>query len=119
MIINMKLISVIFLLSFLLMSCTTSPPRQVSNICSIFDEKSSWYKVAKKSERGSPIPVMMAIMNQESSFVSKARPPRTKILWVIPGPRKSSAYGYLIGMILLMLSTLLVGTISKQIKRIM
>ncbi|MCV6625470.1 MAG: hypothetical protein OIF38_05205, partial [Cellvibrionaceae bacterium] len=43
---------------------------------------------------GSPISVMMAIIKQESAFYSDARPPRRKILWVIPGPRKSSAYGY-------------------------
>ena len=27
-------------------------------------------------------------------FVADAKPPRTKILWVLPGPRASSAYGY-------------------------
>jgi hypothetical protein len=37
---------------------------------------------------------MMAIMHQESRFRAKAKPPRTKILWIIPGPRKSDAYGY-------------------------
>ena len=80
----------------LLAGCATSPPRHVDNICHIFDEKSGWYKKAKRSQKkwGTPIPVMMAIMHQESRFQSKAKPPRSKILWVIPGPRKSSAYGY-------------------------
>lgn len=81
---------------FIVAGCATSPPARVDNICSIFQEKRSWYKKAKKSEKrwGSPISTMMAIMHQESRFRAKAKPPRTKILWVIPGPRKSDAYGY-------------------------
>jgi hypothetical protein len=79
-----------------LSGCTTSPPSDVNDICSIFKEKKGWYKDADKaSDRwGSPIPVMMAIMHQESRFKAKAKPPRKKILWVIPGPRPSSSYGY-------------------------
>ena len=77
-------------------SCATTPPTQVDNICSIFKEKSGWYKHAKAAESKwhSPIPVMMSIMDQESSFHSKAKPPRTKILWIFPGPRPSSSFGY-------------------------
>jgi hypothetical protein len=37
---------------------------------------------------------MMAIMHQESRFVAKAKPPRTKLLGFIPWLRPSSAYGY-------------------------
>ncbi len=37
---------------------------------------------------------MMSFIYQESSFKARAKPPRTKILWVIPGPRPASAYGY-------------------------
>lgn len=79
-----------------LFACASSPPSNTSNICDIFDEKDDWYDDAAKSKKrwGSPIEVMMAIMKQESSFKDDAAPPRTKILWVIPGPRKSSAYGY-------------------------
>jgi hypothetical protein len=92
----MKLgIIVVVAVSFLT-ACATAPPRQTNNICGIFSEKRSWYKAAKKSEQrwGSSIPIMMAFMHQESRFVSKAKPPRKKILGFIPGPRKSSAYGY-------------------------
>ena len=28
----------------LLWSCSTSPPRDISNSCEIFDDKSGWYK---------------------------------------------------------------------------
>lgn len=92
----MKLGISLLLLSSLLIGCATAPPRQTSNICSIFNEKSGWYKAAKKSEKrwGSSVPLMMAFMHQESRFVSQAKPPREKIFGIIPGPRKSSAYGY-------------------------
>lgn len=80
----------------LLSGCVTSPPRQVDNICGIFDEKKKWYKQASASQKkwGVPVPLMMAFMYQESAFQPKARPPRTRILWVIPGPRRSNAYGF-------------------------
>ena len=79
-----------------LSGCVTSPPRQTENICHIFDEKDGWYDDAKDAKKnwGSPIPVMMAIMHQESRFRPKAKPPRSRILWIFPGPRLSSAYGY-------------------------
>jgi hypothetical protein len=77
-------------------ACTTSPPRDVNDICAIFEEKDDWYGYAEDSrdEWGSPIPVMMAIMYQESSFKADARPPRGKLLGFIPWVRPSSAYGY-------------------------
>ncbi|MFT6102331.1 MAG: hypothetical protein ACJA2B_000773 [Candidatus Endobugula sp.] len=86
----------ILLATLILSACATSPPRQVNNICSIFDEKTGWYDAAKKSEKrwGSSIPLMMAFMHQESRFKATAKPPRDKIFGFIPGPRKSSAYGY-------------------------
>lgn len=76
--------------------CATTPPSSLDNVCHIFDEKRSWYKAAKKAEDrwGTPIPISMAFIHQESRFVAKARPPRRKFLWVIPGPRPSSSYGY-------------------------
>ena len=77
-------------------ACTTSPPQNVSNLCDIFREKDDWYDdaVDASKEWGSPVPVMMAIIYQESRFKAKAKPPRKKILGFIPGPRASSAYGY-------------------------
>ena len=74
-------------------ACTTSPPKNTDDICAIFFEKDDWYDDAEDAseEWGTPIPVMMAIMYQESRFKAKARPPRKKILGFIPGPRPSSA----------------------------
>ena len=76
--------------------CTTSPPRDVDNVCAIFEEKGGWYDAAAEArdEWGSPIHVMMAIVYQESRFKAKAQPPRKKIFGFIPGPRPSDAYGY-------------------------
>ncbi len=92
----MRAIAIPVVILLFLSGCTTSPPRQVGNVCSIFEEKSRWYKKAQKAEKRwkSPIPTLMAVMHQESRFRAKAKPPRTKILWIFPGPRKSDAYGY-------------------------
>jgi hypothetical protein len=76
--------------------CATAPPAQTDNICTIFDHEPRWYDHAKRSEArwGTPVPVQMAIMNQESSFRHNVRPPRERFLGFIPKPRTSSAYGY-------------------------
>ncbi|WP_086934649.1 transglycosylase SLT domain-containing protein [Agarilytica rhodophyticola] len=87
---------VILTLATLVAGCVSTPPKHTNNICHIFDEKRKWYKQARKASKRWNIPIStnMAIMYQESRFVAKAKPPRTKILGFIPGPRKSSAYGY-------------------------
>lgn len=84
------------MLCWSLAGCASSPPRHMDDLCRIFDEKGGWYKDARKASRkwGAPIATNMAFMYQESRFVARAKPPRTRILWIIPGPRKSSAYGY-------------------------
>ncbi|HKI48265.1 MAG TPA: hypothetical protein VKA69_02995 [Desulfobacteria bacterium] len=75
---------------------TPSPPRNPDNICEIFRENDEWYDDAADSYKkwGIPIPVMMAILHQESKYIGDAKPPRTTCLWIFPGPRPSSAYGY-------------------------
>ncbi|MEM7502271.1 MAG: transglycosylase SLT domain-containing protein [Pseudomonadota bacterium] len=76
--------------------CSAAPPANVENICAIFDEKSRWYRAAKKSEKrwGTPIHVQLAIIRQESSFRFDARPPRKRLLGFVPWKRPSNAYGY-------------------------
>ena len=76
--------------------CTAgTAPRNPENLCAIFHEKPEWYESASASRKrwGVPIPVMMAIMYKESSYVSDARP-RSTCLFFFPGPRRSSAFGY-------------------------
>lgn len=72
------------------------PPREPGDICSIFTEKRHWYRSARRSFQawGVPEAVQMAIIHQESRFEERARPPRRKLWWIIPGRRPSSAYGY-------------------------
>ncbi len=77
-------------------SCATTPPARQDNLCSVFSEQPKWFKAAAKSEKrwGVPIAVQMAFVQRESSFRSRARPPRDKLLGVVPWKRPSSAYGY-------------------------
>ena len=79
-----------------LVGCAGAPPKNLHNLCAIFEEKDDWYEAASEARQkwGSPIPVMMAFMYQESRFKAKAKPPRKKIFGFIPGPRPSNAYGY-------------------------
>jgi hypothetical protein len=82
---------------YLIAGCAhRTPPERPDNICEIFREHRKWYtKAAASSIRwGIPIAVMMAIMHQESAYKARAKPPRTTCLWVFPGPRPSTAYGY-------------------------
>lgn len=95
-----KLASLLILL--LLTGCASSPPSKPENLCSIFAEKDGWWGIgdwyddAKNAERRwqSPVPVMMAIMYQESSFVENAKPPRARFLGIPLWYRVSSSRGY-------------------------
>ncbi|MEM1207427.1 MAG: hypothetical protein AAGN66_29600 [Acidobacteriota bacterium] len=71
-------------------------PTDTSDLCAIFEEKGSWYRHTKRSARlyGVPEAVQMAILHQESGLNQRARPPRRRILKILPGPRPSTAYGY-------------------------
>lgn len=79
-----------------LSACASSTPRNVANVCSIFEERRGWYRAAKAAESRwqVPIAVNMAFIYQESSFQARARPARNRFLWVLPGRRPSSAFGY-------------------------
>ena len=89
-------IATVLLTALILGACSNSPPRNPGNSCEIFEQKGGWYKDARKSykEWGVPIHVQLAIIFQESRFENSAKPPRTKLLWVIPWKRPSSAYGF-------------------------
>jgi hypothetical protein len=78
-------------------ACTTTPPKNISNICEIFTEKRDWFETATdmKNKWGVPIHIPMAMMYQESSFKAKARPPKDYLFFgLIPWGHVSSAYGY-------------------------
>ena len=84
-----------FLLFFILSACS-SIPKNTSDGCSIFSERYSWYKYAKKTEQkwGTPIYIQLAIIKMESDFDWLAKPDREKIFKVIPYKRPSSSFGY-------------------------
>lgn len=86
----------LLLLTLMLCGCTPPPPQNIDNVCDIFEEYPRWYWTTKKTQKdwGVPINVQMAIIHQESKFNGKAKPDRTKLLWVIPWKRPSSAFGY-------------------------
>ena len=86
-----------FMLVGLVSSCMSlRQPSNTANLCTIFTEKSYWYRHAVNAEKQWDIDktILMAVIKQESSFVRSARPPRTKILGIIPWKRPTTAYGY-------------------------
>ncbi len=87
---------VLFVILTGLMTCNSTPPSRPDDICEVFREKSGWYKDARRAQKrwGLPVSVGMAFVHKESAYVAGAKPPRGKILWVIPWRRPSSAYGY-------------------------
>jgi len=83
----------------LLSSCGarySTAPRNLDNACSIVSERPSYLRAFKNTQRkyGVPVPVLMAIIYQESKFISNNRPPHRYALGVIPVGRQSSALGY-------------------------
>jgi len=86
----------IFLAILMLGGCAVSPPRNTENACDMLAEKPGWFDAVKDASDSWNVSegLILSFIRQESSFVADAKPPRTKILWVLPGPRASSAYGY-------------------------
>ncbi|MBI1233335.1 MAG: hypothetical protein GC208_02400 [Alphaproteobacteria bacterium] len=80
----------------LISACGHYRPDQVTDACLILEDNRSWWRDLRRSERrwGIPPAVQLAILKRESSFNAHARPARTRLLGIIPGPRPSSAYGY-------------------------
>ncbi len=86
----------LFLAFASLFGCAVYQPSNPNNICSIFRGEPDWYEAAVDAQDkwNTSIPGMMAFMYQESRFVAHAQPEREWFLWIIPLPRKSTAYGY-------------------------
>ncbi len=87
------------LVSVMLLSACSSTsktrPDNPENICAIFRQNDDWHEVAQDAAQRwhASIPVMMAMMYQESSYRHDAKPPMQYVLFV-PTGRASSAYGY-------------------------
>ena len=92
----MRILIIITVLLSTLTSCASKPPKNQDNICDIFSEKSSWYRLTSDSAEkwGAPIHIQMSILRQESSFQNRVKPERKKLFGLLPWKRKSSALGY-------------------------
>lgn len=86
----------LLVVALLINSCANTPPQNPDSLCAILKEKRRWSKalaLAIRNHGGSPGAVMATIF-QESSFRHDAKPPRTRVMGFIPGPRISRVYGY-------------------------
>lgn len=85
------------MVSLTISGCSSVPknPKGINNGCDILKTDDSWEDAFKYSFKkyGVPPHVIMAVIYQESRFVSDARPPRGSFLG-IPTARPSTAYGY-------------------------
>ena len=83
-------------LVFVVSGCASTPPEDPDDVCEIFAEKPKGYRAVDASYKWWVIQpsTLMAVTHKESSYVPDARPPRRKFLWIFPGRRPSSAYGY-------------------------
>lgn len=90
------IVLVLSLASLTLTGCVSRPPSDVNNICHVFRQYPKWYTYSADVQRRwlVPVAVQMAIIHQESKFNAQARPERTKLLWIVPWKRPSTAYGY-------------------------
>ncbi len=90
----MRIITLLLIL--LLAACAAPTPSRPDDVCQVFQEFPDWYKDAKATQAkwDVPVSVQMAIIYHESAFKKNAKPPRTKLLWVIPWTRPSTAYSY-------------------------
>ncbi len=87
------------ILMVLVASCGSrdfTAPRELDNACSIIDQRPDYMRAFRSAQDrwNVPVPVIMAIIYQESRFVGNARPPHRYALGVIPIGRQSSALGY-------------------------
>jgi len=91
-----KLYPIILILCLLISGCFDTMPNDPANVCSIFEQNPSWYWDAQRAQKrwGVPTSILMAIMYQESRFQPTVKPPRGRLLWVIPWSRPTTADGF-------------------------
>ena len=80
-----------------LSACAEPQPRSIADACQMLSQRAHWYEAARDAQQrwNIPIAVLLAFIHQESSFKAKAKPPRRKLLGLLPWfGRETSAYGY-------------------------
>lgn len=85
-----------FLAVLLLAGCTTAPPNNPNDACSIAKQYPDWYYDSLDSYKkwGVPVSVQWAFIRKESSFIADAQTPMRYVVSFIPTGRQSTAYGY-------------------------
>ena len=80
----------------LLGACASNRQQEPGTICAKLADNKGWMTAvrAAKKKWDMPVHVGLAFIHRESSFVANARPPRKRLLGVLPMGRSSSAYGY-------------------------
>ena len=87
------------LLALLVGSCAGTPdgpPARPGDLCAVFAERPAWRAAALAAgvRWDAPVPLVMAILWQESGFRAEAAPPEEYALGILPVGPVSSAYGY-------------------------
>lgn len=91
---------IVAILSLLALSACATAPRNINNVCAVFDQRDGWFHNWERAAQGAsrkygiPVPVLMATIRKESGFKGNARPPRKWVLGFIPWGRVSSANGF-------------------------
>lgn len=88
---------VMIIIAFMIVGCSSVPtkPKGINHACNILKTHQSWEAAFSDSFKkyGVPPHVIMAVIYQESRYVSDARPPRRSFLG-IPTTLPSTAYGF-------------------------
>lgn len=88
--------------TFQLAACASMTPqpsnREIADACLLLQQNRPWHEALRNTARnwGAPMGFQLAVMKQESSFDSDARPPRGERQWfgLVEGDYISSAVGY-------------------------
>src|SRR5699024_4865811 len=96
----MRILPVVLVGSLMLSGCAMRPPAKVDNASTIYQQNSSIIESSdlQPTKVGRqyvvPAPILQAATRNESSFNSRARPPRRRLLGFIPLKRPSSDFAY-------------------------
>ena len=72
------------------------PPSNTEDLCDLFLERPRWYRLTQQAAQRWEVEesILVAVIEQESSFRSRARPPRRRLFGLVPWGRASTAFGY-------------------------
>ncbi len=96
-----KIAAMSLVAALVLGACASAPQpsnAEIADACLLLKQNRPWHEALRDTARnwGAPMGFQLAVMKQESSFDSKALPPRGDRKWfgLVEGDRLSSALGY-------------------------